>query len=85
MDGPGTLPTQSHTYPDSPDDHIVTVPASKTTQALGRHLSDVHVYNIAPSVQFTLGSRRPADEAYRHLQRPGDDAIGTTWPIRSCE
>jgi Bacterial Ig domain len=88
---PGSLGTKSHTYADGPDDHTVTIKVTEAgsgTPPSGQATFSVHVYNVAPSVQFTTAPTS-ADEGdtktYQYTYSdPGADAISFAAGHPSC-
>jgi hypothetical protein len=88
---PGALPAKSHTYADGPNDYVVTVTVSEAGTAPTPSDSDsfdVHVNNVAPSVEFTTAPTT-ADEGdtktYEYTYSdPGDDVISFASGYPSC-
>src|SRR5207247_3362476 len=48
----GTIPAQSHTYADGPNDHTVTLTVDDGSDSTSKTFS-VHVNNVAPSIAIS--------------------------------
>ena len=85
----GTIPAQTHTYPDGPATHTVTVSVRDTNGAglTGQATFQVTVNNVAPTVTFTSGDTTVNESGVTlhtymfTVSDPGDDTVignGTT-------
>src|SRR5207247_3284490 len=79
MSAPGTIPAQSHTYADGPNDYTVSVTVTDKDGASDTKSFSVHVDNVAPTIAISgaasVNERSTYSLTLGAVTDPGQDTV----------